>query len=120
MKIKYGIINGQKPVDLEADVDIGSELTENKDLENFTRDEFSTFAEGMTVEVSERIAGLGNGAESYVEFPHGLISKTPVRNFEELEEAFRTDFELYKDVNTGKLKGFGTWRPTPKTKKRRR
>lgn len=119
MKIEYGIMNGQKPIDLVADVDIGSELTENKDLENFTRDEFNTFADNMVNEIGQQLEGLGCGTECYVKFPRGLQSITPVRNFDELHEAFKTDFELYKDIASGKLKGFGKWKPVKKSKRRR-
>lgn len=120
MKIEYGIINGQKPVDLVTEVNIGSEITENKDLENFTRDEFHSFAYDMASEVDKKLEGLGCGTESYVNFPNGLKTVTPVRNFDELLEAYRTDFEVYKDVISGKLKGFGTWHPVPKKRKHRK
>lgn len=118
MIIKYGLTGSQK-IDLTTEVNIGSEVKECKDLENFTRDEFNNFAEAMTDVIADKAGGIGAGTESYVEFPTGLVSKTPVCNFDELEEAYRTDFELYRDVVAGKVKNFGNWRPVPKTKKRR-
>lgn len=120
MKVEYGIINGQKPVNLVIDVNIGNEVTENKDLENFTRDEFNTFADNMVSAVAVELEGLGCGTSSYIKFPSGLSAETPVKNFDELQEAFRTDFELYKDVMAGKLKGFGNWHPVAKSKKHKR
>lgn len=118
MIIKYGL-TGSQNIDLTTEVNIGSEVKECKDLENFTRDEFNTFAEAMTNVIADKAKGIGSGTESYVEFPFGLISKTPIVNFDELKEAYRTDFELYRDVVSGKVKNFGNWHPAKKLKKRR-
>lgn len=106
MKVLFGI-KGQKPVDLEKDIKLDfNSIKQEKDFENFTQETFSTISADLVSEISKKISGLGNGSESYMTIDK-VTSTSPVRNFEELQESFVSDFELFKDIYTGQMKGFG-------------